>query len=198
MSALPTICPDCAEERLILPDRSAEAKRCERHEQIQAALAALTFDALRAANVRRCETAFHPLTAWSPTDWATAFAGEAGGACNQVKKLRRLTTEGSGFVRPEDGDARQIVRNIAAELADTVIHADLLAARLGIDLGEAVRLKFNEVSVRVGSAVRLPGSGCEDEAHGWEEIELAEVAEEGPPQFRDHNTDVARRGPEDR
>ncbi len=32
MSTLPTVCPDCAEERLILPDRSAEAKRCELHE----------------------------------------------------------------------------------------------------------------------------------------------------------------------
>lgn len=37
-------------------------------------------------------------------------------------------------------------RAFADELADVIIYADLIAARLGIDLGDAVRRKFNEVS----------------------------------------------------
>lgn len=44
---------------------------------------------------------------------------------------------------------------IADELADLVIYADLLAERLEIDLGAAVVRKFNKVSERVGSNIRL-------------------------------------------
>jgi NTP pyrophosphatase (non-canonical NTP hydrolase) len=44
---------------------------------------------------------------------------------------------------------------IAQELADTVLYADLLAARLGINLGEAIRDKFNIVSERMGSDIKL-------------------------------------------
>lgn len=100
----------------------------------------MQFDELRQANVRRCEDVFHPLESWSPTDWACALAGEAGETCNAVKKLMR----GDGSIEA-----------IAAELADTVIYADLLAARLGVDLGAAVRAKFNAVSEKLGSDVRL-------------------------------------------
>lgn len=113
----------------------------------------LDFGALRDANLRRCESAFHPLDAWSLADWSTAMAGECGEACNVVKKLRRLDI-GSGFVRPTE-EAAPLLADLGKELADVVIYADLLAARAGIDLGGAVRAKFNEVSERVGSEVRL-------------------------------------------
>lgn len=101
----------------------------------------LSFDALRAANVKRCEDVFHPLDSWSPQDWACAMAGETGEACNLVKKMRR------GEAIPPG--------SLADELADIVTYADLLAARVGIDLGEAVRRKFNAVSEKRGSEVRL-------------------------------------------
>ena len=101
----------------------------------------LTFDWLRAANVQRCEDVFHPLHEWSPTDWATAVAGEVGEACNLIKKIRR-------------GESID-VDLIAAELADAVIYIDLLAARLDIDLGEAVREKFNQVSIKRKCRIRL-------------------------------------------
>lgn len=101
----------------------------------------LDFDRLRRANVRRCEDVFHPLNSWSPQDWACAMAGETGEACNLIKKMRR----GEPIDLAEIGD----------ELADVVIYADLLAARLGIDLGEAVRVKFNHVSTKRGSEVKL-------------------------------------------
>ena len=100
----------------------------------------LTFDELRRANLARVN-AFHALDEWSPTDWATAAAGELGELCNLIKKLRR----GEDISRDE----------LAHELADTVTYLDLLAARLGIDLGEATRVKFNLVSKRIGSDMRL-------------------------------------------
>lgn len=106
------------------------------------ALEALTFAEFRAANVRRCEQVYHLLTDWSPTDWATALAGEVGEACNLIKKRRR----GEDIPLTE----------IAKEFGDVVAYLDLLSAALGIDLGEAVASKFNEVSARVGSDVTLP------------------------------------------
>ncbi|MGY0711770.1 MazG-like family protein [Azospirillum argentinense] len=44
---------------------------------------------------------------------------------------------------------------LAKELADVQTYLDLLAFRAGVDLGQATIAKFNEVSVRVGSPVRL-------------------------------------------
>ena len=113
----------------------------------------LTFEQLSEANLRRCEAAFHPLDAWSLTDWMTAVAGECGEAANVIKKLRRIDI-GSGFVRPTE-QAAPLLDDLADELADTVIYLDLLAARAGINLGEAVAAKFNRTSKRVGSEVRL-------------------------------------------
>lgn len=97
----------------------------------------LDFDRLRRTNVARCEEVFHKLDEWSPTDWGCAAAGEMGEACNLLKKLRR----------GEDVPLQEI----ANELADVVAYIDLLAARLYIDLGEAVASKFNQVSVKKGS-----------------------------------------------
>ena len=100
----------------------------------------------RSANVQRCEEVFHPLDDWSAADWATAMMGEGGEACNLVKKLRR----GDFDSAPEVGIAK-----IADELADLVTYADLLAARLGIDLSAAIVEKFNRVSWRTGSRVTI-------------------------------------------
>lgn len=110
--------------------------------------APLDFDTLRETNVRRCESAFHKLDEWSGTDWSNAMAGEVGEACNITKKIRRGDY-------PDDYAYMDAVRELAKEIADVVIYADLLAARFGIDLGEAVRRKFNEVSDRRHSKVKL-------------------------------------------
>lgn len=113
----------------------------------------LTFNDLRLVNVERCQDAFHPLNDWSPTDWATALGGECGEALNKVKKLRRLDGADADF---NTAEARaELCIEIGKELADMIIYADLLAARLGIDLSRAVVDKFNEVSDRRGSSVKL-------------------------------------------
>lgn len=115
----------------------------------------LDFVALRKANVRRCEEVFHPLHAWSLTDGATAAAGERGEACHVIKKMRRA--EGSHNDPAQNIQADTGHRALAAEIADTVIYLDLLAARAGIDLEHAIVEKFNLVSSKNGSSIILEG-----------------------------------------
>lgn len=113
--------------------------------------ASLSFGALRGANVARCEQSCHPVHDWSLTDWLTAAAGELGELASEIKNLRRKETEGSSqHAIPETSK-----RAIADEAADVVIYIDLLCERAGINLGEGVRRKFNEVSDRVGSHIKL-------------------------------------------
>lgn len=111
-------------------------------------LRALSFAELRTTNVRRCEDVFHKLERWNPAEWSNAMAGEVGEACNIAKKIIRGDY-------PDEHAMADAVRALAKEIADVVIYADLLAARMGIDLGEAVVSKFNEVSKRRGSNIRL-------------------------------------------
>lgn len=102
---------------------------------------ALTFDALRAAN----DTRQHE---WDRDDRigllfrANELAGETGEACNVVKKLERerLGIRGS----------RATAEQLADELADVVICADLVAQAAGIDLGKAVVRKFNATTATQG------------------------------------------------
>lgn len=75
------------------------------------------------------------------------LAGEVGEACNIIKKLERerLGLRGSRATRDE----------LAEELADIVICADLIAMALDIDLNMAIRLKFNMTSEKVGLQTRM-------------------------------------------
>lgn len=104
-------------------------------------MSSLTFTNLRITNLLRCEESFHPIDAWTETDWGCAVGGEAGEALNKIKKRRR-------------GEA-VTVEQVLDELADMVIYADLLATRMQRDLGDAVVAKFNEKSAEVGSPHRL-------------------------------------------
>jgi NTP pyrophosphatase (non-canonical NTP hydrolase) len=117
---------------------------------------ALNFQELRSANLKRCNAVFHPkggIEEWTPTDWATALGGEAGEALNEVKKLRR---EMDGNNLPRDQATREgHIQKIAYELADVIIYADLLAARLGINLSLAIRDKFNKVSDERQTSIKL-------------------------------------------
>lgn len=101
----------------------------------------LTFQELRTANQSRLPH-FGLHGDWTPADWAVATTGELGEGCNFLKKMRR-------------GDPNVSVNDVAKELADTVTYLDFLAWSLGIDLGEAVRSKFNEVSDRIGYSGKL-------------------------------------------
>lgn len=101
----------------------------------------MSFEDLRSANERRTERHFHKISEWSPTDWACAFAGETGEACNIVKKMRR-------------GESA-LLNDLGDEIADAVIYADLLANRVGLSLEDCIRWKFNKTSSKIGSSIRL-------------------------------------------
>ena len=81
---------------------------------------------------------------WAMSQWSNAVCGELGEAANIIKKIER-----GDFTLDEQRTA------LADEICDIVTYLDLLAYRCGIDLAEATMSKWNRVSVRVGSSVRL-------------------------------------------
>lgn len=114
----------------------------------------LTFKKLRAVNyLRQQRWLTGGVDTWTPSDWGLAMAGEAGEACNAIKKLNRLRGKIASNNNPRT-EARAI-RDVGDELADVIVYADLLAQRLGIDLEEAVVRKFNAISKREAFPERL-------------------------------------------
>lgn len=109
----------------------------------------LTFEKLREINSKRnvILTDLFETHDWNVADWTNALAGEAGEAANFGKKLRR---RGPDAVKHEERK-----KELAKELADVVLYADLCAAYLGVDLAQAVVDKFNEVSDRHGIDMKL-------------------------------------------
>lgn len=75
------------------------------------------------------------------------LAGEVGEACNVIKKIER---EAHGMP-----GSRATYADLADELADVLICADLIALAAGIDLDAAVRRKFNMTSDKVGLSTRM-------------------------------------------
>lgn len=114
----------------------------------------LTFDELRKANVKRLplfkNSRGYPAhdepdgSDWSPAQWLQAVVGELGEYANIRKKFER-----------GDITRTEFLALAKKELADVQTYLDLLAFQLQIDLGEATREKFNEVSKRVGAEVYL-------------------------------------------
>ncbi len=112
----------------------------------------LTFNTLRGGNIARLpqfknsrgERAHSKSDGsdWSPAQWLQAVVGELGEYANKRKKYER-----------GDIDKEEFTEEARKELADVVVYLDILAFQLGINLGEAVMDKFNEVSERVGSDV---------------------------------------------
>ncbi len=106
----------------------------------------LTFDELRAVNLPRVRRWHTGPDAWGCADWSNAMCGEAGEAANVIKKIRRHETGlGDSANTPP---MAVLVPMLADELADLIIYADILADQFDINLGEAVRHKFNVVSER--------------------------------------------------
>jgi hypothetical protein len=70
-----------------------------------------------------------------------------GKTANLLKKVQRERNGMKG--------SRTSVEDVAAELADVVICADLVAMSLGIDLDAAVRDKFNATSRKLGFPTRI-------------------------------------------
>lgn len=126
----------------------------------------LTLAAVSAVNRQRCDH-WHPGFpddgVWLGSDWSNAMAGEAGEACNIVKKLRRLDTgfaAGGDSAPPDPATAREwLMAKLAKEIGDVYLYLDLLAQFYGLDLAQCVVHAFNEVSVRQGHPERIEVAG---------------------------------------
>lgn len=105
----------------------------------------LTFNTLRDANIARLPLfkradgkAAHATfdgSDWPPASWLQAVIGELGEYANLRKKVER------GDLTLDEARPR-----LASELADVVVYLDILAYRLGINLGEAVMTTWNKKS----------------------------------------------------
>lgn len=103
--------------------------------------AVLSFTSFRHANnIRQLEWPGYEQT--DTTFKALEVCGEAGELAKAIKKM----------VRDERGIAGSTagLEQVADELADVIISADLLAAHLGIDLTKAIASKFNKTSRKYG------------------------------------------------
>ena len=107
---------------------------------------------LRIANVYRQEE-WDPERKRTLTFLGNELAGEAGEPCNALKKAERELLGLRG--------TRVTVDEIAAEIADVIIVADMIAAEFNINLGEAIASKFNATSKKHGFKTQLePQFGC--------------------------------------
>jgi NTP pyrophosphatase (non-canonical NTP hydrolase) len=100
---------------------------------------------LKMLNPERCKAFGHSVDQMPLTFWATAVAGETGELCNLIKKMERGDKYPFTYWQNEVGK----------EAADIVIYLDLLCTKIGIDLEKQIISKFNEVSDRVKSPIKL-------------------------------------------
>ena len=99
-----------------------------------------TYQTLRAANVAR-------QAEWDGDSRITLayrgneLAGEAGEACNVIKKIERerLGIRGS----------RDTIEHLAEELADVIITVLLVAKSMDIDVKKALRMKIEKIKQRI-------------------------------------------------
>lgn len=63
-----------------------------------------------------------------------------------MKKIRRLKDKKNYSKKQRKEAEERLVESTGEEIADTIIYLDLLAARLGINLSDAIIKKFNKVS----------------------------------------------------
>jgi len=105
----------------------------------------LSFGDLRVANLAR--RGAWGGAVWGLPQWGNALAGEVGELCNVIKKIDR----GDFTLASARGD-------LGREAADILTYLDLLTFYADVSLEDALVEKWNEVSRRVGSLLRLkPG-----------------------------------------
>jgi NTP pyrophosphatase (non-canonical NTP hydrolase) len=103
----------------------------------------MNFDKLRTANVKRA-IEWCKGVKLSLSFRGNEIGGEVGELQNKLKKVERHNLGIAGGTEP----SVQVLVEIAQELADVVICADLIAMDIGINLGQAVKAKFNMTSVK--------------------------------------------------
>lgn len=118
----------------------------------------LTINEFASINLQRCDAippeGFGGHADWRPSQWTNAVAGEAGEGCNWAKKFDRDFPSGEGK-EFDDGRFEVYLQNIAYEMADTIIYALIAIKKLGHDPETLLVTKFNEVSDRIGSSIKI-------------------------------------------
>ena len=104
----------------------------------------MRFAEFQEANDKRCKESFHGSDGWPVPMWCLTIAGEAGELCNLVKKVER-----------GDFTLESVRHQVLEEIADVITYCDLLMTQLGADTATELSRKFNIVSDRVGSGVKL-------------------------------------------
>ena len=125
----------------------------------------MEFGTLREANVARLPTfknargeVVHNADGsdWTLSQWLCAVLGELGELANIVKKFERGDFSNGLEELVDYKDETITLREMMAkEFADVVTYLDIGAFRAGVDLGQAVVEKFNEISARVGSPIYI-------------------------------------------
>lgn len=130
---------------------------------------------LSQVNKKRCESSTegfnHPMNEWSEAEWTNAISGEVGEAMDAFLELVAASGKAGNIAKKMIRFRASVFGNnpgksiedyrveIGKELADIILYADLTATALGIDLwgyaNGTVRAKFNEVSDKLGSSIKL-------------------------------------------
>lgn len=108
------------------------------------------------------------LTDWSPMEWGCELGEEVGEYLRDVLQMGASLSKVLGAVKKRSrvphptleghditGKPVPSITALGSELADVVIVASLLASRVGVDLNNAVRCKWNETSEKIGWKERL-------------------------------------------
>ena len=134
----------------------------------------LAFETLREANLQRLPTfknrAGEPAHStqdgsdWDLSAWFTATAGEEGEmaealldfvVANRINRSLGLAGDLIKKLNRKEVGLDDIREKLAKEMADVVTYLDILAYRCDINLAQAVYTKFNQVSDRVGSPIKI-------------------------------------------
>lgn len=105
---------------------------------------------------------------WKLSQWVNATSGELGELSEMIllaamnKSLGKIGDTAKKLDRG-DKDLDEARKGIAKEMADVGCYLDLLALRCGIDLGQAITDKFNEISERVNVPIKIKENG----AYAW-------------------------------
>lgn len=152
----------------------------------------LTFRTVSQTNAERAGRWHHGFPGsgkdgWTGADWSNAMAGEAGEACNVVKKLRRIET---GIQQASAVTRDELLAKLATEIGDTFMYLDLLAQHYGLNLAHCVVNTFNRVSEREGFPERLdPLPMAGDEYNGF-----TLMAYDIPDNRQDYRVEFAKDG----
>ena len=115
----------------------------------------LTFARLRMQNIARCNDVFHPFEDWSGTDWSNALMGEVGELFGAFAEVVKHSGSVANLIKKMNRGEGIDLLELGEEIADIQIYLDLLAARFKIDLADVTIKKFNKVSDKRGSTVKL-------------------------------------------